>query len=166
MQLVVDRIRCEYSKGDSKQLQQQEKQQKQSTQLSLSSSSLALTHPLLFHGFQNNKDVVIPDSKPNQILAFSDGHRRFGTSVRHDEKFRKLKSATEAGRVLLSDRKGWTEHLTAPNLVKSVSFILLFIYSGEKWCTEVAARLVLVLVLAAISCHLFAYHSIIVTSPS
>ena len=63
-------------------------------------------------------------SQGNRILAFSVNKKEIdgsSTLSRHEDRFLKLKRATLAGRVLLSDRKGWTEHLTTPNLVKSVS---------------------------------------------
>lgn len=39
-----------------------------------------------------------------------------------ESKFLNLKSATESGRPLLSDRKGWWDHMVTTSLVKSVSY--------------------------------------------
>ena len=60
----------------------------------------------------------LPAVPGTSILAFSDA-RRYGTV--QEDRFVKLKIATESGRTLLSDRKGWFDHLTTPNLLKSVS---------------------------------------------
>jgi hypothetical protein len=58
-----------------------------------------------------------------QILAFSgfQPHQTKGYDTWQEVKFNKLKSATESGRTLLSDRKGWLDHVTTPSLLKSVS---------------------------------------------
>jgi hypothetical protein len=113
MQFVVDRIRSEYSKGSCEQPSKPQQPPQRHHHQPFQPKPQQLLLYGLQHEFQNQE---------NRILAFSDG-RRYGTSIRHEDNFRKLKSATEAGRILLSDRKGWTDHLTTPNLVKSVSFI-------------------------------------------
>jgi hypothetical protein len=46
----------------------------------------------------------------------------FAAKYRETAKFLNIKSATENDRVLLSDRRGWLDHLTPPMILKSVSF--------------------------------------------
>ena len=64
------------------------------------------------HHSQHPKVPPVPGTS---ILAFSDA-RRYGTV--QDDRFVKLKIATESGRTLLSDRKGWFDHLTTPEFAQ------------------------------------------------
>ena len=122
MQLVVDRIRGEFSNKVFSDTSMSTKQPSSSS----SSSSSSMQPLFLSYGLQHNyncNEFPMQTQTQTRILAFSDS-RRFGTSVRHEDNFRKLKSVTETGRVLLSDRKGWTDHLTTQNVMKSVSCLV------------------------------------------
>jgi hypothetical protein len=68
--------------------------------------------------YRKLSDYFHDSVKGSKILALASVRR---SSLSPENRFLKVKSAADAGRTLLMDRKGWLDHLNAQNLVKSVS---------------------------------------------
>lgn len=116
-QLALGSKRCEYYRFE----QQKQLQQQQQGQAGSQTQTQTPGHPRQPPPAPGTTGSANTSANANNtvILAFSDV-RRYGTI--QEDKFVKLKIATESGHTLLSDRKGWFDHLTTPNLLKSVRF--------------------------------------------